>query len=815
MARKSSEQASGRRQTSGASHAPAPERLFEDALNAHRQGRVDAAYGLYQDVLSAEPQHAGALQHLGILAQQRGDVDESVRLLSQAAAISPSDPLLQNNLGNARRSQGDLAGAVGAYRAAVASDAGYVNALYNLAGLLQEQGEWAESESCYRRVVALEPTDVGAWMGLGMTLLDQGRDDDALACFERAVALRPEDPVCQYNFGNALKSVDRFKDAAAAFRRAVAISPDYAEAHHNLGMVLRSCGDLAAAEAEFREALHYRPDHSPTCASLAGILYDRGDYAGAEQLCRRALAAKADNVGALLLLGRALWAQQRNDEALQVLRRAEELEPENADVRIAISELLLDADRWSEAAEILEQVIAEQPLQVSAHSALSRAYMRLHRTAAAIEVCRKAIGRDADFADGHCNLGLALRQSGDMPGAIEAFQTAVRIDPEFAEAHNNLGIVYMDIGDMVRAADCFREALKFDPQMAASSLNMSRARRFGEADLPEISRIEALLAERNLSDEGRMNLHFALGKMFDDCASFDKAFEHFQQANQYKRKRVRFNGEHYKGWSARFGEVFTRAWFEQHRGLGDPSERPVFIVGMPRSGTTLVEQILASHPGVHGADELTTIFDIICSLESRAADGAAYPDNVSALEPSAFQWAAREYLDKLDAIDSEAARVTDKMPTNFFHLGFIATILPAARIIHCRRDAMDVCLSNFVQMFAEGHYYSYDLADIAIYYRGYEMVMSHWREVLPVQMYEVRYEELVEDQERVSRELVAHLGLPWDDRCLAFHETKRAVRTASNWQVRQPIYKSARKRWKNYERNLAQLKADLGYVEEA
>ena len=397
---------------------------------------------------------------------------------------------------------------------------------------------------------------------------------------------------------------------------------------------------------------------------------------------------------------------------------------------------------------------------------------------------------------------------------MEALQAAIRIDPEFAEAHNNLGIVYMDVGDMERAMACFREALKLNPRMAASSLNMSRARRFTAADLPEIARIEELVQEPDIPDEGRMNLHFALGKMFDDSAQYEKAFEHFLKANQYKRKRVRFNAEHYKGWSARFLDVFTREFFDQHANMGDASELPVFIVGMPRSGTTLVEQILASHPQVHGADELTTIFDITCALEQRNSGAQTYPGIISTLDASAFTWGARHYLDKLRSIDDQAVRITDKMPTNFFHLGLIAVMLPHARIIHCRRDAMDVCLSNFVQMFAEGHYYSYDLSDIAAYYRGYEQVMAHWREVLPIRMYEVQYEELIDDQERISRELVDYLGLAWDDRCLAFHETKRAVRTASNWQVRQPIYKNARKRWKNYEQSLAGLKADLGYVED-
>jgi len=814
MARNKSKPVRGHAGASGAAKRRA-HRLFEEALNAHRQGRIDDARRLYRDVLGAEAGHAGALQHLGILAQQSGDTEESVRLLSQAATIAPSDPLLQNNLGNALRSQGDVAGAISAYRAAVASDAGYVNALYNLAGLLQDQGDGAESEACYRRVVALAPTDVGAWMGLGMTLLDQGRDEDSLQCFERAVALRPEDPVCQYNFGNALKAAGRLDDAARAYRRAVSVSPNYAEAHHNLGMVLRTGGDIEAAEAEFREALHYRPDYALARVSLAAVLHDRGDTGGAEALCREALAIDDRELRALRLLGQVLSDQSRYEEALEVLRRATEIDPSDLDARLSMSELLLDLDRWGEAANMIEDIVAENPLHVAAHSALSRACIRLHRTDAAIEVCRKAIAEDADFADAHCNLGLALRQARDLPGAIEAFSAAIRIDPEFAEAHNNLGIVYMDGGDMERAMDCFRQAMKLDPGMAASATNMSRARRFGERDLPEISRIEGLLGASDISVPDKINLHFALGKMFDDCSRYDSAFEHFSEANRHKRARVRFDAQHYQRWSARFREIFTPAYFEANAGVGDPSERPVFIVGMPRSGTTLVEQILASHPQVYGADELTTIFDIVCELEQRSAGAGAYPDNVPSLDVDAIQWGGRRYLDTLRGIDGQASRVTDKMPTNFFHLGLIAVMLPGARIIHCRRDAMDVCVSNFVQMFAEGHYYSYNLSDTAIYYRGYEQMMSYWRETLPTGMFEVQYEELIEDQEGISRALIDYVGLDWDDRCLTFHQTERAVRTASNWQVRQPIYKTARKRWKNYEKHLTELKADLGYVEDA
>jgi len=603
-------------------------------------------------------------------------------------------------------------------------------------------------------------------------------------------------------------------DAAAAFRRAVSISPDYAEAHHNLGMALGSAGDADAAESEFREALRYRPDYALACVSLAAILHDRGDHSGAEELCRKALSIDADGFPALCLLALSLRAQHRDEEALQVVRRAVEIEPADTKSRLSLGNLLLEFDRWRKAAETMEQIVAEHPLHVAAQSALTNAYLKLHCTSAAIELCRKAIAEDADFADGHCNLGVALRQLGDIPAAIEAYQSAIRIEPEFAEAHNNLGIVYMDVGDMERARESFREAIKLDPGMGAASLNLSRARRMDEADLLEISRIEALLEGHEVSDERRIFLHFALGKMFDDCARYDQAFEHFGQANRLKHKRVRFDAEQHRRWSSKLIDVFAPAYFEGHAGLGVPSERPVFIVGMPRSGTTLVEQILASHPEVYGGDELTTIYETVCGLEKRIGSGAKYPEFVPSLDETALQWGARQYIDTLQSIDDQAARVTDKMPSNFLHLGIIAVMLPGARVIHCRRDAMDVCLSNFVQLFANGHYYSYDLSDIAVYYRGYEQIMSHWRAVLPIRMYEVQYEELVEDQERISRELVDYIGLDWDDRCLAFHETERAVRTASNWQVRQPIYKTARNRWKNYENHLTQLKADLGYVED-
>ena len=680
---------------------------------------------------------------------------------------------------------------------------------------LHQAGELARARGLYEQIIERDPGHADALHYLGLACFQGGDGERAVALIRRAIAQKPRVASYHDNLGSVLESTGALEEALDAYGEAARLSGEDAERSFNTGVVLHRLGRQVEAEAAYRKAIDLAPGDGGFHYNLANLLKSEGRLEEAVGHYQQAIDSEQGSADARNNLGNTLQALGRLDEAMLAYRGALKVRPNDINAHCNLANVLLDLNRWNEASNMIEQIIVENPLHVADHSTLSKACIRLHRTSAAIEVCRKAIAEDADCADAHCNLGFALRQARDIPGAIEALQTAIRIDPAFAEAHNNLGIVYMDRGDNERAMECFREALKLDPKMAASSLNMSRTRRFGEQDLPEIARIEDLLEAGDVSDAGRVNLHFALGKMFDDCACYDKAFEHFRQANRYKCRYIRFDAEHDRRWGAKFPDVFTPAYFDSHAGLGDPSERPVFIVGMPRSGTTLVEQILASHPRVYGADELTTIFDIVCALEQRGTGGAKFPDNVPSLDETELQWGARQYLDHLQTIDGQAARVTDKMPLNFFHLGLIAVMLPRARIIHCRRDAMDVCLSNFVQKFAEGHHYSYDLSDTATYYRGYEQVMSHWREVLPIQMFEVQYEELVEDQERVSRALIDYIGLDWDDRCLAFHQTKRAVRTASNWQVRQPIYKTARKRWKNYEKHLTGLRAELGYVEDA
>ena len=326
----------------------------------------------------------------------------------------------------------------------------------------------------------------------------------------------------------------------------------------------------------------------------------------------------------------------------------------------------------------------------------------------------------------------------------------------------------------------------------------------------EMRRMENLVGDDGLAPRVKARLGFALARVFDRMGQFDNAFRHLRRANDLIDGELFYDADQEERFAERTMAVFTPELFRDKAGIGADSERPVFIVGMPRSGTTLVEQILASHPDAAGAGELEDIRFIGEGLEERLPGAGPYPDCVPSLDGELGRRLAAGYLERLAQVSADAARVTDKLPANFKHLGLIALLFPGARVVHCRRHPMDTCFSIYFQRFRGGHAYAFELGKLAHYYRQYALLMEHWRRACPLPMLELGYEDLVEDVETWARRLVDFCGLPWDERCLAFHSSARLVRTASLWQVRQPIYGTAVDRWKNYEAQLAPLKAALG-----
>ncbi len=394
----------------------------------------------------------------------------------------------------------------------------------------------------------------------------------------------------------------------------------------------------------------------------------------------------------------------------------------------------------------------------------------------------------------------------DAPAAVDQFRRAVAIDPNLDMSWKGLGLALQSQGNFDEAAKCFRRMLELCPN-AAIGLAYRHLFNTGKiaAEQADIDRLTASLSAPNVPAMSRLAAGFALGKLLDEAGRFDEAFARYAEANALVKKQHAAVGERYDPQMIhrqvdQMTEIFTPEFFQQRRDWGEPSDLPVFIVGMPRSGTTLVHQIAASHPQVHGAGELIEIGHIVRILGGTDVKSAAGAWNRDAIKREAVR-----HFQHLRSLDDTALRILDKMPANVHWLGLICLLYPTARVILCGREARDICLSCFFQWFSVANTFSYDLAHCGHEYLATQHITAHWRRILPLPMLDVQYEDLVADLEGQSRRLIDFLGLPWDPACLEFHRTEATVLTASSWQVRQPIYQSSVGRWRHYERHLGPL----------
>jgi tetratricopeptide (TPR) repeat protein len=470
-------------------------------------------------------------------------------------------------------------------------------------------------------------------------------------------------------------------------------------------------------------------------------------------------------------------------------------------------------EEWPRSAECLKQAVRLMPTSAAAYNNLGislKAQGKLAEAAAAFEQARR---RQPDNAEIVYNLGVTVHARGEHDRAAAYYREALRLRPDYAEASNNLASVLKEQGLLGEAIAQFQETLKLEPALAISYYNLSEFVAEGRYQFTpqEIERMQALRASKDCTAADRSLCCFALAATKSKQDSYDEAFAYYQEANELRKRlledsRRAFEAQRHEAFVDRVIETYDQAYFQGVQGWGMHTDVPIFIVGMQRSGSTLVGQILASHPHVFGAGEIGTMprFMANVTADARAGRDIAFVAN----ECQAREEAA-DYLKLLAQLGSGAQRVTNKTLENYLHLGLIATLFPQARIIHCRRDPLDVCLSCYFQNFLDVPF-AWSLEDIGAYYRAYEKLMAHWSLVLPVPIHEVRYEELVHNQEAVTRKLLAFCGLDWDQHCLAFFKTRRAVRTASSIQVRKPLSAQAIGRWRHYRSHLDPLLKALG-----
>ena len=427
----------------------------------------------------------------------------------------------------------------------------------------------------------------------------------------------------------------------------------------------------------------------------------------------------------------------------------------------------------------------------------------------ALQQTAKLLPQDAEVLN---NLGDALAKRERLSEAETYFRKAVSLKPQYEDAQHNLGVVCLQLGNIKDAETSFREVLALNPDFieARYFLAQNQKNRIDDSNLNALIEIERRIQNQSLalSVKDQIYLHFALGKSYDNIKDADRAFHHYAEGARLKRKTYRYDPSSTTRNVDELMRIFNRDTIKRMHGNGNPSEQPIFILGMPRSGTTLMEQIIASHPDVHGAGELTDF----PAIAQRNIAGMAYPGNLRLLNQSWLGSWATEYLTALHRRNPNAIRITDKLPANFMSIGLIYLMLPNAKIVHVNRNPMDTCLSCFTVLFQGNNVpWSYDLKELGAYYSDYARLMEHWREVLPEGAFlDIHYEDIVQDRETQTRRLIEYCGLEWDDRCLESHKAERTIRTASILQVREPVYISSVERWRRYEKHLTPLLTALG-----
>jgi tetratricopeptide (TPR) repeat protein len=538
-------------------------------------------------------------------------------------------------------------------------------------------------------------------------------------------------------------------------------------------------------------------------------LHQAGRRQEAEALYRQVLARKPNHAAAAHFLGLLLHQTGRSAEGMDLLEQSVQLQPTNADFLNNLGTVMRDVGRVAAAIDFFRGAVDLRPEQLAARDNLASSLKQVGQFEEAEDIYRGTIARNPFHVRALIGLAETLQEAGRLDEALSVFREALNMRPKDADLLHGLGVGLMEKGKLDEAADLFRQAVAVSPGMARAWLMLTQVKRQKERDA-ELAGMESQHAKAPQDSLARMQLSFGLGKANDDLKDYGKAFDYFAEGNAIRRKGIDYDPARTRAEFDAMKTVFDAGFFERHKPSAITDDAPIFIVGMPRSGTTLVEQIIASHPQVYGAGELGILKKAVGKQFPSTMPGG-FPWGVSDVDDADFAEAGQAYLDMLHARYPNMRHVTDKMPGNFLLVGFIHMMLPKARIIHCARDAAATCLSIYkVHFRGDSHRYGYDLGELADFHNLYTDIMAHWHKVLPGVVHDVRYEDFVADQDGQSRALIDYLGLPWDDAVLSFHETDRPVRTASAAQVRQPMYQGSVDLWKRYGDRLKPLLDKLG-----
>jgi tetratricopeptide (TPR) repeat protein len=640
---------------------------------------------------------------------------------------------------------------------------------------LINSGQIGRAEAICRAAVQRNDQDVNMTALLGATLFKAGRLEEAERWLRHSTQLAPRFAKPWSDLGQLLLATRRPGEAAEVLETAVQLDADDGDAWFGLGKARALLGRGPEADQAFEKSFDLNPDRK--ALALAAELQQQGNWAEAETLLRDVLRRAPRDVNALRLLATCAAFSGRYPEAERLLRR----------------------------------VVAAAPDYVEAQLDLGRLFKEQHRLAAAIGQFEKAIELEPGSFQGHFLLASVLAPAARTHDAIAAYRKALELRPRHAGAWLGLGHMLKTAGQQEEAIEAYRECIRLKPGNGEIywSLANLKTYRLSDADIAEIERQLELApqdADGGEDTQSRVNFLFSLAKAWEDRGDFDRAWRYYDEGNRTQRMEENYDPVRTETMNDALVQVFDRDFMAARAGQGHPSNEPIFIVGLPRSGSTLLEQILASHSQVEGTAELPYAGIVSNSIGRNRADGVNYPMAARDLDAGQLRQLGQDYLDLARIHRTEGCpRFIDKMPNNFPAVGFLQLVLPNAKIVDARRYPLDSCLSCYRQLFARGQSFTYDLTDIGEYFLQYQRMMDYWHETLPGRVLTVQYEDMVTDFDHQVRRLLDFCGLPFEEACVRFWETDRPVRTASSEQVRQPIYTQSIHRWRRYAQHLGEL----------
>jgi tetratricopeptide (TPR) repeat protein len=630
---------------------------------------------------------------------------------------------------------------------------------------------------------------------------------NAIQSFEKAVIIKPNFTDAYYNLGLTFQELNMLEAAVKSYEKAIEIEPKYAIAHNNLGIVFKELGQIYESINSYQKAIVFQPEFPEAYNNLGNALKENDHLDKAISSYEKAISLAPNFSDAYNNIGIILSNQGKADEAIKFYKKALDIEPNYSEFHNNLGNALKENGQLDEAIMSYKAAITNQFDYADAHYNLGLILHRLQRLDGAVSSYKTAITFEPDYADAHYNLGILFHDTGRLEMAIESIKTAIKINPENADTHKYLGNTFQSNGQIDEAIKCYEKALSINPFHADAHRNLSTIKNYSHGD-DQITLMEEILQDGSLTKSDQIYLDFALAKANEDLEKKDDLFKVLNEGNRLRQEELNYSLKKDLDEHSNLKKLININPSNSNKSVSfKPSKiQPIFIVGMPRSGTSLVEQIISSHQKTYGAGELSTLNNLIMPIVN---DCIIQDKKVS---DDDYLKIRNEYLGHISRLNAPETIITDKMPTNFRYIGFILKAFPEAKIINLNRDSRAVCWSIYKSFFpGKGLGWAFNMEDLAGYYNSYSDLMSFWHQLFPKKIYDICYEDLTINQEPETRKLLEYCELDWDDNCLNFHTNKRAVKTTSSLQVRKKMYQGSSEVWKKYESYLKPLISNLKY----